>query len=208
MSARRVAVFIDYENMSRCASSSFGGSGHFWPWKLGERLVEIRNASGANPESVLHQVRVYRGLPDARRQRGANAANQAQTAAWVKACPDVDHLRVFRRPLRYPKKWPNGSERPQEKGVDVALAVDLVQISYQGGFDVGIVCSHDSDLAPALDVAASVRTTGVHLEVASWAKQKRISFSDNSNKPWCHRLSGADFAQVQDQTNYVPNGTT
>ena len=40
--ARRVVVFIDYENMHRCAASAFKtGNGHFWPWALGERLVAM-----------------------------------------------------------------------------------------------------------------------------------------------------------------------
>jgi len=200
---KRVAVFIDYENMHRCAADAFGiANGHFWPWQLGERLVEIRSRHSSNPECALHQVRVYRGLPDARLQGAANAANQAQTSAWEKECPDPEHLVVYRRPLRYPKNWPNSVGSPQEKGVDVALAVHLIQLGYQGGFDVGIICSHDSDLEPALDVANTVSTATFHLEVASWSKRKRISFSHNSALPWNHKLSRKDFDAVKDGTVY------
>lgn len=66
------------------------------------------------------------------------------------ACPVPNNLYIYRRPLRYPSQWPNGGGAPQEKGVDVALAVDLVQLTYQGGFDIAVVCSHDTDLSPAL----------------------------------------------------------
>ena len=204
MSSDRVMVFVDYENMHRCAKSEFGvAAGHFWPHQLGQRLVETRNLNQPDRPSHLAAVRVYRGLPNARLQPDSNAANQAQTAAWEKACPaDVD-LKTIRRPLKYPKDFPNS--RPQEKGVDVALAVDLVQLTYQGAYDVAIVCSHDSDLAPALDVVNSVTTVGHHLEVASWDTYRRISFSQDSNRPWCHRLKRADFDAVADGTNYSPS---
>jgi hypothetical protein len=48
------------------------------------------------------------------------------------------------RPLRYPKAWP--AERAQEKGVDVALAVDFVMLAVTGAHDVGILVSTDTDL--------------------------------------------------------------
>ena len=129
MSSDRVMVFVDYENMHRCAKAEFGVSaGHFWPHRLGERLVEIRNSNQPDRPSYLADVMVYRGLPNARLQPDSNAANQAQTAAWEKACPSEVSLAVVRRPLKYPSDFPK--RRPQEKGVDVALAVDLVQLTY------------------------------------------------------------------------------
>lgn len=200
---KRVVVFIDYENMYRCAKNVFAGfSGHFSPWALGIRIVEIRNANLTNEESALHQVRVYRGLPDSRLQPKANAANQAQTAAWMGACPVPNNLYIYRRPLRYPSQWPNDGGAPQEKGVDVALAVDLVQLTYQGGFDIAVVCSHDTDLSPALDVVRTASTASVHLEVASWSSRNRISYSGDPDKPWCHRLRKVDFDTVKDTHIY------
>src|SRR6056297_388447 len=150
-------VFVDYENMHRCARQEFGiDGGHFWPHLLGQRLVDRRNDNLADRQSHLAAVRVYRGLPNARLQPKANAANQAQAAAWSAECPADAELSLIRRPLKYPEDYPK--RRAQEKGVDVALAVDLVQLTYQGAYDVAIVCSHDSDLAPALDVVKSVTT--------------------------------------------------
>ncbi len=202
MAAERVVVFIDYENMHRCAAAEFNvTNGHFEPWALGELLVSRRNDRVGAAPCVLHEVRVYRGLPDSRRQPRANAANQAQSAAWKAAAPRPSDLVLYQRPLRYPSGWPNGGGSPQEKGVDVALAVDLVKLTYQGGFNVAIVCSHDTDLAPALDAAAAVQT-GAHLEVASWARGRRISFTGTPNWPWCHRLKIADFTAVRDTRRY------
>lgn len=80
---QRVVVFIDYENMHRCASNEFAvRNGRFWAWELGNELVARRNADPTVPPSELAQVRVNRGVPDSRLQPRANAANQAQGAAW------------------------------------------------------------------------------------------------------------------------------
>jgi NYN domain len=56
---------------------------------------------------------------------------------------------VVQRPLRYPKAWP--AEKAQEKGVDVALAVDFVVMAVTRVYDVGILVSTDTDLVPALE---------------------------------------------------------
>lgn len=202
--SERVVVFIDYENMQRCAKDAFAvDRGHFWPWKLGKLLVDKRNARVDARPSHLAGVQVYRGLPSPRREPNAHAANEAQTASWHASTPEAGHLTIYRRPLRYPRDWPDRKTgRPQEKGIDVALAVDLVRMTYQGAFEVAIVCSHDTDLSPALDAADSVRTTRHHIEVASWDRRKRISYSRDPNLPWCHRLDAADFDLVRDPTNY------
>ncbi|MGO9298367.1 MAG: hypothetical protein ACLP52_31585, partial [Streptosporangiaceae bacterium] len=54
----------------------------------------------------LHQVRVYRGQPDATRDPRGYAANARQVAAWRQS-PMVD---VTMRTLRYPYGWPNSHQ--------------------------------------------------------------------------------------------------
>ena len=41
----------------------------------------------------------------------------------------------------------------REKGVDVMLAIDLVRLAAENGYDVATVLSGDGDLAPAIDMA-------------------------------------------------------
>jgi len=65
-------------------------------------------------------VRVFRGRPNPNRQPVPAAANDAQTAAWERD----PRVTVQRRDLNY-RGWPQLP--PQEKGVDVALAVDLIE---------------------------------------------------------------------------------
>lgn len=205
MTDAQVIVFIDYENMHRCAAAQFGlRRGHFDPWALGELIVARRTNARTPRPSVLRQVRVYRGLPDPRKEPVANAANQSQTAAWRKACPDPDRLYVYQRPLRYPHGWPNSGAGPaQEKGVDVALAVDLVQLAYQGAYDVAVICSQDSDLTPGMDTVRTI-VPPRRVEVACWKRQPpRMAYSDGT-RLWNHHLKQADFRAIEDATNYVP----
>jgi uncharacterized LabA/DUF88 family protein len=70
-----------------------------------------------------------------------------------------------------PYGWPNShqaGEKPQEKGIDVALAIDFVSMAVAGDFEVGVLMSTDTDLTPALEeVARLTPAQGVRAEVAS-----------------------------------------
>lgn len=160
--------------------------------RLGQLLVARRPRP-----AVLTQVRIYRRLPDATRQPKAYAANERQAAAWQR-----DPLvHVVRRPLRYPATWP--AERAQEKGVDVALAIDFVRLAAQGGYEVGILMSTDTDLVPALEAVGSLKTVGVHIEVAAWSgKRANRRLTTGNQLPWCHQLRLAGYRAVHDATGY------
>ena len=195
----RVAVFLDYQNVLNGARACFHSRPHSsWdgqvdPLALGRLLVARRPWP-----SELAEVRVYRGLPDATRDPRTHAAHQRQTSAWTRS----GHVRVLARPLRYPRGWP--AVRPQEKGVDVALAVDVVRLAVEGAYDVGIVMSTDTDLVPALEAAVAL---GVHVEVAAWAgpsANRRLSLG--GDLPWCHHLRRDDYLATHDPTDYARPG--
>lgn len=80
-------------------------------------------------------------------------------------------VRVVRRDLNY-RGWPDIP--PREKGVDVALAIDLVESALLGQYDVAVVFSCDSDLLPAMKYL-----------------------------PYCHFLNADDFNAVRDRTDYL-----
>jgi len=195
----RVAVFIDYQNVHLTARELFAGYGVppeqslVHPLRIAERIILKRRRS-----SELVGVRVYRGRPNPEHHRRATAANDAQTAAWER-----DPLvRVVRRDLNY-RGWPE--HPPREKGVDVALAVDLVRTAMLGEYDVGVVFSGDTDLLPALETAFT--HTAPNIEVASWTGAKPLWFptamATKRYLPYCHFLSEEDFHAVRDHTRYV-----
>jgi uncharacterized LabA/DUF88 family protein len=193
----RVAVFLDYQNVYRRGRDAFGlehypsPHGQIHPRRLGQLLTE----KGLG-ERTLQEVRVYRGQPDATRDPRGFGANARQVDAWRKT-PGVV---VINRPLRYPANWP--TERPQEKGIDVALAVDFVMLAVLKQFDVGILMSVDTDLKPALEAVVGL-SNGVRCEVAAWSSPNaRRRLSVTGGNIWCHWLTQTDFDSVADERDY------
>ncbi|CAO5157577.1 conserved hypothetical protein [Frankia sp. AiPs1] len=190
----RVAVFIDYQNVHLSARSRFlpsgtpGQRGHVDPVRVARRIVDGRRLGGE-----LAAVRVYRGRPSPDHQPEAARASDRQADRWARDPRVV----VVRRQLRYPKAWP--AEPAQEKGIDVALAVDFVRLACEDAYDIGVLFSRDTDLVPALE---AVRDLGVHVEVASWKGTSRLRFPD-SQLPWCHYLDTDDYATCRDYTDYT-----
>ena len=80
-------------------------------------------------------------------------------------------VNVTLRSLKYSWEYIDGVKRPirtsrQEKGVDVLCALALVDLARCGLYDVVVLASRDTDLAPALDNAA--RTGQAKVEAAKW----------------------------------------
>ena len=111
---------------------------------------------------------------------------------------------VISRDLRYPPDWPRRSA--EEKGIDVALAVDFLMMVARHGCDVGILFSSDTDLVPALEAVLELRPGDPPAcEVAAWAapggRPRSLSVRGASVRP--HLLSEVDFRAVADPTDYT-----
>ncbi len=103
--------------------------------------------------------------------------------------------------LRYPYDWPKSP--PQEKGVDVALATDLVSLTLRGECDIVVVASADSDILPAIE-EVQIRSD-VRVEVAAWQgarRRRRQRLSVPGWNVWCHWLGRDDYERVRDDTDY------
>lgn len=208
MSVEQVVVFLDWQNVYMRARESFhpegapSVAGQIDPLDLALTLSE-RGAPGAVRE--LKEVRIYRGFPDQAKDPTGYAATRRQVAKWSLN----NKVKVFMRTLRYPDGWYPGwsGESPREKGVDVALAVDVVTCGLDGYYDTGIVMSSDQDLTPALEYIDRRRGSlgNVRIEVAAWKgdlgrRPNRISIGNG--KPYCHWLSKQDYWGLMDETNY------
>lgn len=192
--APRVTVFLDYQNVHKSGHEAFCQS--YAP--IHECLVDpllVAEAVIAQraPGGTLEQVRVYRGRPDPRKEPRLASANDQQMSAWIKD----DRVLVKRRALRYPEDWFAGSdERPQEKGIDVSVAIDMVRLAYENTYDVGILFSRDSDLLPPLEMIRDLKLA--HVETAGWAGTTRIG----GRGVYHHTLDQAVFEQVRDTRYY------
>ena len=196
----RLALFIDAQNAYRRArASSFpnpqsGKDGHFHPMELGRLIAGRGGPNGA--ACTLAAVRVYSGRPDSSKAPRTYAAHRKQTGCWM-----ADGATVLTRTLRYPPDWPKTPA--QEKGIDVALAIDFVTLAINGDYDVGVIMSTDSDLQPALEFVRGHNPGHLHVAVAAWGvqgKDQRLRLPNATL--WCHWLSQADYEAVADQTNY------
>jgi hypothetical protein len=191
-----VDVFIDYQNAHFCGHGLWCPEDEqkhhclIDPLLLAELLVQRRAPGG-----VIQTVRVFRGRPDPRKDPTGAGRNDKQWSAWT-ADPRVT---VSRRELQYLPGWDNAVAPipPREKGVDVGLAIDLVERSIDKAFEVGIVFSHDTDLIPAIELAVR---RGAHVEVGSWTGRSRLS--SKRFKLWNHVLVEADFIAVRDPRSY------
>lgn len=198
----RLCLFLDYQNVYKGARSAFHAwndpsvGGQIDPFRLG-KLIESRDAHG----HTLTGVRVYRGRPDATRDPRGYGANLKQCSAWEAADPLVT---VNWRTLRYPRNWP--AEKEEEKGIDVALAIDVVTMAYRGDYDVGVVMSTDTDLKPALEAVMGLGGNPYpRVAVAAWSSptghSRRLSIAGRAL--WCHWLDQNDYRSVADPTSYL-----
>jgi uncharacterized LabA/DUF88 family protein len=202
----RVVVFLDYQNVYRGARRIYHADysphwhGQIDPVKLAEHLAE-----DSPYDRQLEQVRIYRGQPASTKDARGYGASRRQHAVW-QASPLV-HL--VTRPLRYPFDWPNPAEpgaKPQEKGIDVALALDFVSMAIKGEYEVGILMSTDTDLKPALELVAQMMTGPgrPRAEVAAWsaAGQHGRRLSIPGRNLYCHWIDEATYKVVADPTDY------
>ena len=152
VSAHRVVVFIDYQNVYHLARAAFGfegdpdkNLGHVHPRRVGELLCDLGRSAFDDRE--LSGVRVYQGLPDIRSGAGLVRFATRQIAGWERSAGVV----VKTRPLAYHETTRRGKTawRAQEKGVDVMLAVDVVDMARTDAYDTAVVFSADTDYLAA-----------------------------------------------------------
>jgi uncharacterized LabA/DUF88 family protein len=201
----RVVVFLDWQNVYRgareayCALQSPHWEGQVDPVTLGRHL-----ADDSPYDRRLKQVRIYRGQPDASKDRKGYAACSRQVGIWRQS----PLVHVTTRTLRYPQGWPNPlqpGDRPQEKGIDVALAIDYVVMAVQDEYDVGILMSTDTDLKPALEAVAALKPThGKRAEVAAWSvagrHDRRLAIPGRNL--YCHWMGEIVYNRIVDATDY------
>lgn len=199
MSAQKLILFIDDKNFYNGARRAFFSPsdphpyGQINPTELAD-LICSRQPPDISRQ--LHQVRIYTGRPDATKDPKTYAAHLRQCHAWRKA-----GATIVARTLRYPEDWPNS--RPQQKGIDVALAVDFVALAIDGEYDVGVIASTDSDLKPAVEFVRRKYLGVRHIEVVAWFSPRAKSIlSVSGGGIWYHRLTRADYSSVVDLTDY------
>ncbi|QFS89125.1 hypothetical protein FIV07_00125 [Mycobacterium sp. THAF192] len=138
---------------------------------------------------------MFRGLPSNSIAPRSYARSQAQKAEWTRD----QRVEVTYRPLRY--QWENGIQVPREKGIDVLVALKLVELAQSSDYDLVILAAHDTDLEPALEVAVSYAApSGPVIETAGWQSCKRLR--PNGSRLWHTFMDSGAFESSRDRKQY------
>lgn len=195
---RRVAVFIDWQNVYHCAREAFHDLadptryGSVRPKAFSQLLVRKGDATDA-----LVHIGIYRGEPDPRKDGQTHGAHMRQRQAWKDECGDI--LRVRSRSLRYPPGRP--LSEAEEKGVDVQLAIDVMVMGLRDEYDLAIIATADTDLLPVLEGLLALRETTGKPDVAviGWSGTSKHLKLDGVPVRWIGKL---DYESVRDRTDF------
>ncbi len=142
----RVIVLFDGQNLFRAAKDAWGpdppapSSPYSWPSYnvecLAHHLVSLA------PNRSLSEVRFYTGVY-------SKAVDAPRHHFWTNKLNhlEIRGVHVYRGRV---------SANHQEKGVDISLALDLLQATYEQRYEVAIIVSQDSDFGPAVRQAKNV----------------------------------------------------
>lgn len=196
----KIAVFIDWQNVYNHAREAFGyrdqlpSIGSVSPLRIGQSLAA---GAGRGAWGELVRVEVHRGLPAPRRQAVANKATIRQVRAWQK---ESELVHAVLQNLRY--RTVAGEMVAEEKGVDVRLAINAVELMVDGRADLAIIFSHDTDLLPVVDVISRLRGSDC-VETASWVSESHRKQLPPRPGVVNHALDHSVFRGAQDSTNYA-----
>jgi uncharacterized LabA/DUF88 family protein len=179
--AAHVALYLDFENVHRVGHGLYARGRERYTCVPEPSLIADLIAARRPQDTEIKVIRVYRGLPNSRLEPEAASSNAQQANQWERRDPRV---RMIRRPLAY-RGWPD--HPPVEKGIDVQIAVDMIQAAMGKVFAALILFSSDTDLLPVVELAGSV---GTPVEVACWDGAKPLQGCA------VHHLSAADWHKV------------
>lgn len=144
---KRAIAFIDGQNLFHAALKAFGYTfPNFDPLKLAYALCKQRQWD-------MKGVRFYTGVPDIDDDEKWHHFWTAKKLAMSRA-----RVYVYSRPLRYRNKvikLPDGTLHTflvgEEKGIDVRMALDIINLAHKREYDVALVLSQDQDLSEVAD---------------------------------------------------------
>ena len=166
----RTLVQFDGQNLFHLAQYCWGPAPpyHYASYhveKLAQALVAMTSGR------TLKESRFYTGVPD-------HTSRPTLNKFWTNK---LRHLRnqgihVYRGRI---------NAGGQEKGVDVSLALDLIQATYEQRYDVAIIVSQDSDFGPAVRLAKEIaRDQGRTLGFESASRSNRgVCLREESREP-------------------------
>jgi uncharacterized LabA/DUF88 family protein len=206
----RVLVFIDGQNVYKTCERLYR-HGQCHPILLAERVVAGRRLVG---------VRYYSGVHDPT----VNPAGRSVADRRHNLMRRVG-VTVIERPLRYrwewgfdPKMLPEPQknvgqqmqvavrpyQRAREKGIDLAMGLDVIDLALQGRMDTAVIISSDNDLCEAARAThAATVTAGRRLSVEAAVFNERRSAILLRHYDFTQQLKYDDFDAGRDSFDYA-----
>ncbi|MDO3397013.1 hypothetical protein QWJ41_14900 [Nocardioides sp. SOB44] len=202
---------MDYQNIHLTAHDRFcpGGEARhlclIHPLHYALQIVDQRNLilrlmaeKSGKPfvPCTLGTVTSFRGQPSNRRDPNGYRRSQAQQSHWTRD----PRARVRYRALKYYSRSDGGYDI-KEKGVDVLVALELVQRAAAAEAEqaVVILAAHDTDQEPALELAN--RLAPGRIETSGWQDEKRLKIP--GVQMWHTYLDQNRFERCIDRKDYT-----
>ena len=162
-STKYTVAFFDGQNLFQHAKAAFGHSHpNYDPHALASAVCKSKGWQ-------LTQVRFYTGVPTRER-------DQRWHDYWTRRLTAMQRAGIYvtKRNLRYheeERELPGGTTEtvylPREKGIDLRLALDVVQMARTKQFDVALIFSQDQDLAEIVaEVHGIAKEANRRMEIA------------------------------------------
>lgn len=207
---KNVMAFIDGQNLYQHAKAAFGHHHpNFDPIKLHHAVCAER---GWRPTLT----RFYTGVPDRTESPMWSGywSNRVIAMKRVGVC-------VTTRPIRYRKEQvrsatgepltnadgtPQVITTPQEKGIDVRLALDLVSLARKKQFDLALIFSQDQDLNEVVEeIEAIAKEQDRWIGVAcAFPSGPRASYRRGIDKTDWFRMDEEFYNRCLDPKDYRP----
>lgn len=192
-------LFVDYWNFQLNWNERTNGAHCDWtalPRVLVEEAARSFEAAGGSDSLALDETLVYASVKSGESDR--------RLSQWLTNFLDRQpsfRVKVRERRIRTGGIWCNSCKtqtgecprcgtpfkRAPEKGVDAAIATDLLSLAWEGALQVAVLVSGDSDFVPAVEriqekglkvVNATWRNHGHELAQACWASFQVDSLVD------------------------------
>lgn len=204
----RVLVFIDGQNAYKTCERLYG-HGPCHPLVLAERVTQGRKLVGVRFYSGVHDPSVEsvgRSRADRRhnlmRSVGVTVVERMLRYRWEwgfdpKALPDP-RKNVGQRLQATVTPY----QRAREKGIDLAIGLDVVDLALQGHMDVAVIVSSDNDLCEAARSTHEVtrQSNRVSVEAALFNESRRPILMTHYD--YTHQLRYQDFDAAKDSFDY------
>lgn len=157
----RTLVLVDGQNLYHAARRAWGNPGQPGHWRYRNPDYDVallaEALTSSSPARVRSEVRFYTGVP--------GAYSKGKMKSWRGFW--LDKLRRMRMQGIYTYRG-SISRGGQEKGVDVSIAIDLVQATHEQRYESAIIVSEDSDFGPAVRLAKQIaQSQGRKVEIES-----------------------------------------